>query len=114
MHIGFHWWEDCPSHEQAYKLLQEALSQTGIQATVERIEVKSHEEAATLRFPGSPTIHINGIDLDPAGAEQNPVGLSCRVYRLPDGRFSPVPALEIITNALQEAQRKEQADNDEN
>lgn len=103
MHIEFYWWEDCPSHEQAWGLLQGALSQDGLQATVERIEVTSNEEAAALRFPGSPTIRINGVDLDPAGAEQNPVGLSCRVYRLPDGRFSPVPALEEIVSALRRA-----------
>ena len=107
MQIEFYWWEDCPSHEQAYERLLEAMRQAGVQATVQRVEVKTEADAVAYRFPGSPTIRINGEDIDPVSAVQNPTRLTCRVYRLPDGRFSPLPALETLTDALQKAKEKE-------
>ena len=58
----------------------------------ERIEMQHVEtdgEAGELRFVGSPTIRIDGEDIVPPGDE--PTGLTCRIYRLRDGRVSPLP-----------------------
>ena len=98
--IEFLYWEDCPSHPQAWKLLQEVMDEAGIEAPVERIEVVADEDAERLAFPGSPTIRVNGADIDPVGAAQMGTALSCRIYRLRDGRFSPVPSREMIYQAL--------------
>lgn len=98
--IEFLYWEDCPSHPQAWKLLQEALSEIGIERPVEQIEVLTDIDAERLAFPGSPTIRVNGVDIDPEGAAQMGTALTCRVYRLEDGRFSPVPSKEMIEQAL--------------
>jgi hypothetical protein len=51
-------------------------------------EIESQEHAVAERFPGSPTIRVDGADLFPV---DDPPSLSCRVYRLADGRFSPTP-----------------------
>jgi len=101
--IQFLFWEDCPSHPQAWRLLQEVLDETGIEATIERIEVVTDEQAEQWQFPGSPTIRINGVDVDAGGASQMGSALTCRVYVLEDGRFSPVPSREMIHWALQRA-----------
>lgn len=93
------YWEGCPSHPEARALLQEVLDERGIDAPIELHEVATQEEAAALAFPGSPTIRIDGADVDPTGAEAPP-SLSCRVYRLPDGRVSPVPSREQLEEAL--------------
>ena len=98
--IEFLYWEDCPSHPQAWKLLQEVMGELGIEAPVEQIEVVTDEDAERLAFPGSPTIRVNGTDIDPAGASQMGTALTCRIYRLQDGRFSPVPSKEMIRQAL--------------
>jgi hypothetical protein len=98
--IEFLYWEDCPSHPQAWKLLQEVMDELSIEAPVERIEVVTDEEAKRLAFPGSPTIRVNGVDIDPDGATQMGTALTCRIYRLQDGRFSPVPTKEMIRQAL--------------
>jgi hypothetical protein len=65
---------------------------------VEVIEVDTEEAAREQRFVGSPTIRIDGEDLQPPGDE--PVGLACRVYRKRDGRVSPLPDREDIGEAL--------------
>ena len=99
MRIELLYWDGCPSYPEAAELLEDVLRQRGIGADVERREVKTHEEAVSLRFPGSPTIRIDGRDVDPDGARAEPA-LSCRIYRLPDGRVSPIPAREQLEAAL--------------
>ena len=98
--IEFLFWEDCPSHPQAWRLLEEVLAEAGLEATIERIEVVTDEDAERRQFPGSPTLRVNGVDVDPVGASQMGTALTCRVYLLEDGRFSPVPSREMIRRAL--------------
>lgn len=98
--IEFLYWEDCPSHPEAWKRLQEVMAQVGLQAPIEKIEVVTDDDAERLNFPGSPTIRINNVDVDPAGAAQMGTALTCRVYILEDGRYSPVPSEEMLRHAL--------------
>ncbi len=98
--IEFLFWEECPSHPEAMTRLQEVLAEEGIEAPVERIEVVTDEDAGRLKFPGSPTIRVNGADVDAQGAAQMGTALTCRVYVLEDGRFSPVPSKDMIRRAL--------------
>lgn len=64
-------------------------------------EIETDAEAERESFPGSPTIRIDGEDVQPPG--DNPIGLSCRVYRLRDGRTSPLPDREDVEEALRAA-----------
>lgn len=93
------YWDGCPSYPEALELLERVLTEWGVAADVEVRELHSQEEAEALRFPGSPTILVDGRDVDQAGAEAQP-SLSCRIYRLPDGRVSPVPSREQLEEAL--------------
>lgn len=101
--VEFLFWEDCPSHPAARKLLREVMEELGLEAPVHEIEVVTDEDAARLAFPGSPTIRVNGTDVDPAGAAQMGTALTCRVYILEGRRFSPVPSKEMIRRALRAA-----------
>ena len=100
MTVEFLYWEGCPSHPEARELLEEVLEARGVDATVDIREVRTQDEARALGFPGSPTIRVDGRDVDPAGAD-DPPSLSCRIYHLPNGRVSPVPTREQIEEALQ-------------
>ncbi len=99
MRIDFFFWKDCPSHPEARALLREVLDAAGIDAEVVEREVFSEQEAEELAFPGSPTIRVDGRDVDPAGASTRPA-LTCRIYHLPGGRVSPVPSREQLEEAL--------------
>ena len=99
MKIEFLFWRGCPSHPEARELLDEVLAARRIQASIEEVEVTTQEEAERLRFPGSPTIRVDGRDVDPAGAVARPA-LTCRIYHLPDGRVWPVPTREQLEEAL--------------
>lgn len=93
------YWEGCPSHPEALALLEDVLKVNGIDATVELREIKTHTEAVQERFPGSPTIRVDGRDVDPDGAGSRPA-LACRIYYLPGGAVSPVPSREALEEAL--------------
>ena len=99
MKVEFLFWEGCPSYPEARELLESLLVEHGLEQPIDVVEVVTQEDAVRLAFPGSPTIRIDGRDVDEAGA-QAPSSLTCRVYRLPDGRPSPVPGREQIEEAL--------------
>ena len=99
MDVEFLYWDGCPSHPEARALLEEVLAANGVDAEVRIREVTSVDEAEALRFPGSPTIRIDGRDVDPKGAQATPA-LNCRIYYLPDGRVSPIPSREDLEAAL--------------
>jgi hypothetical protein len=94
------WWDGCPSHPEALEELRSVLGEEGLDpGAVELVEVESDEQAERERFPGSPTIRIDGEDAVPPG-DGDPVGLSCRVYRQRDGRPSPTPDPEDLRQAI--------------
>lgn len=99
MKIELLYWRGCPSYPEAKALLEQALEERGIDVPIEMREVRTQEEAIAEAFPGSPTIRIDGTDVDPVGAAAPPA-LACRVYRLPDGRPSPVPSRQQLEEAL--------------
>jgi hypothetical protein len=92
-------WDGCPSYPEARELLDQVLAEAGVAAEVEMREVRTQEEADELRFPGSPTIRVDGRDVDSAGAGSRPA-LTCRIYHTGEGRVSPVPSREQLEAAL--------------
>jgi len=98
--VEFLWWAECPSWERALEMLRAELEDAGLDPdAVDLIEVTNEEEARARRFPGSPTIRIDGEDVqDPSGL---PIGLTCRIYQRRDGRVSPLPDPADIRAALE-------------
>lgn len=102
MRIELLWWEGCPSHREALAELREVLGSEGLDPDlVELREIETDEQAQRERFPGSPTIRIEGRDAFPAEGE--PLTLTCRVYRLRDGRPSPTPDPDDVRAAVRRA-----------
>jgi hypothetical protein len=94
------WWEGCPSTERALESVREALAELGLAGVeLSTREIRTDDDADQAGFVGSPTILIDGVDLVPAAAEE-PIGLSCRIYRRRDGRISPLPDPDDLREAL--------------
>ena len=102
MDIEFLYWEDCPSHERALELLRQVLRDASLPDTVRIVEIETDEEAEQLMFPGSPTIRVNGVDIEP-DVDDAVVGLTCRAYRDSWGKISPLPPRELIVRAVDAA-----------
>ena len=98
--VEFLWWEGCPSTEQALSDLRAAMAAAGLDpASVVVREIRTDEDAGAVEFTGSPTIRVDGRDVQPPGDDE-PIGLNCRVYRRRDGRVSPTPDPADLLEAL--------------
>ena len=94
------YWDGCPSHPEALRDLRAALDELGHQELeVALVEVASEDQAREYGFIGSPTLRIDGVDPVPPPGDEPP-GLTCRVYRLRDGRYSPTPDPVDLRDAL--------------
>jgi hypothetical protein len=83
-------------------MLREAMGEAGMDpARIEVREIDTDESAKREEFVGSPTIRIDGADVQPL--EGAPRGLACRVYRRRDGRTSPLPDPADLREALRAA-----------
>lgn len=96
------WWSGCPSWERALARLRAEVADLGLDPSlIEARQVETGEGAERERFVGSPTIRVEGRDVQPPGSQ--PAGLSCRIYRLRDGRVSPLPDPADVRDALRAA-----------
>jgi hypothetical protein len=101
--IEFLWWRGCPSTDRALAELQAAMRDTGLDPDAIAVrEVDTKDSAERERFVGSPTIRVDGEDVQPPPADE-PLGLTCRIYRLRDGRISPTPDPADLRAALERA-----------
>jgi hypothetical protein len=96
--IEFLWWRECPSWERALAELRDETTSLGLDPdAIEVRELATDEDAEREGFAGSPTIRVDGRDVQPT---HEPAGLTCRVYRLRDGRVSPLPDRADVRDAL--------------
>ncbi len=102
MKIEVLYFEGCPSWRRALENLFEVLAEEGIEATVEQVPIASPEEAEVRGFLGSPTIRLNGVDLEGQEAANSGVGFGCRVYVDEEGRVSGWPSKAQIRAALRQ------------
>lgn len=93
--VEFLYFKNCPSHKQALENLKAALRETHTKADLVPINVDSPEQAEKVGFQGSPSIRINGEDLEGRADAPN---YSCRLYHV-NGKPTLVPSKERIMEA---------------
>ncbi len=79
-------------------VLEAGLTEDDI--ALERVE--SPEDAEAQRFLGSPTVRVDGVDVEPGAAERADFGMKCRLYRFAE-RQTPTPPDAWIRSALKAA-----------
>ena len=96
------YWDGCPSHPQALAQLREAMAELGLDAdAIDVRHVDTDGRAEAEGFVGSPTIRIDGVDVQDPG--DDPTALTCRIYHRRDGRISPLPDPADVRDALHTA-----------
>ena len=93
------YFEGCPNHEGALALVERIAAELRVEPEVDLVEVPDLDAAAGLRFLGSPTVRVNGRDVEPGASERREFVISCRVYQTEQG-FSGQPAEAWIRDAL--------------
>jgi copper chaperone CopZ len=102
MKVELFYFDGCPNHVPALQRLRQILQQEGRPEHVEEINVTSPEQAQALGFLGSPTIKINGVDVEPEARDSEAYAMACRTYRNA-GKQEGQPSAEIIRAAVREA-----------
>ncbi len=77
--------DGCPNREGAIALVSEVVAEVGAHADVRVVDVPDAETAEQTRFLGSPTIRVNGRDIEPGADRRSDFVYSCRVYRTERG-----------------------------
>lgn len=102
------YFDGCPNHEAFLPHLRGLLDRAGIHEEVRLRRIHSPEDAARERFLGSPTLRIDGADVEPGASERTDYGMKCRLYRTDSGTAG-IPADRWVLDAL-EGNREEVAD----
>lgn len=77
--------DGCPNHQPAIALVERLSRELGIEPEVRLVRVPDEEAARRLRFLGSPTIRVGGVDVDPHAGERDDYALSCRLFQTEAG-----------------------------
>jgi hypothetical protein len=90
---------NCPNHAVALERIRQIISEESFQKHVNEVLVRDAEMAQSLKFPGSPTIRVNGQDVEPQNEKTAAFGLMCRLYS--DG--SGAPSKQKLRDAIEKA-----------
>ena len=94
----------CPSYGKAAEAVREALRLEGRSEEVAMVPVETVTEAQRQRLIGSPTVRIDGRDLEGSEAEERGYGFGCRIY-VEEQAIAGWPSVELIRRALRGAGR---------
>jgi hypothetical protein len=92
----------CPNDRPARKAVERILAELGLDAEIQTVDVPDLETAQRLRFLGSPTVRVNGKDVDPDTDAHSDYTIGCRIFRTADG-LGGQPDERWIRAALLEA-----------
>jgi hypothetical protein len=97
------YFDGCPNHEALLPRLRSLLDHADVPDQISLHRVESPAAAERERFLGSPTVRIDGRDVDPGAELRADYGLKCRLYATPEGlRGVPPDAwiLAALTSAM--------------
>jgi len=91
----------CCNHPPALERVRQGLRLAGLDEPIAEVSVSDEATARALQFPGSPTVRINGVDVESGTGTF--IGIGCRLYA--DG--SGLPSERAIMRAVQVARNQE-------
>jgi hypothetical protein len=95
------YFDGCPNHEALLPHLEQLLRAAHAPAQIQLRKI-SEQDAQRERFLGSPTVRVDGRDVEPCAEEREDFGLKCRLYRVPTG-LRGTPLDEWVRDALSRA-----------
>ena len=102
MKVEVLYFKGCPNHEPAVEQVRKALRSEGLPILVNEVEITGPDMAQKFGFLGSPSIRIDGIDVEPGAREIKTSGFGCRTYSDDEGRRSGLPSVGLIQQAARE------------
>jgi hypothetical protein len=91
--------EACPNYRGALGLVERVRAELGIDTELRTTLIVNQAAAEQARFPGSPTVRVDGRDVEPGGEPAAEYTVACRLYRL-EHRFAGQPDERWVREAL--------------
>jgi hypothetical protein len=91
----------CPNYQPTFERLEAVLASEALKTGIQGIPVTTEAEAKALLFPGSPTVRVNGEDVEPHHTRVA-ASLACRLYESRSG----IPSEELLRAAISDAKRR--------
>jgi MerT mercuric transport protein len=101
MKVEVLYFDGCPNHKPAVERLRQLLGEEGVSAEVVEVNVSDESIARKVGFLGSPSIRVNGLDVEPEARAAREYGMMCRTYAL-NGRREGLPSREMLRQAIRE------------
>ncbi|HXI81507.1 MAG TPA: hypothetical protein VNM34_11905 [Verrucomicrobiae bacterium] len=79
------WFSDCPNRAAAREMIEDVVGRLAPGTPIEDVDATDPARAAEVRFPGSPTIRVDGRDIDPSYVDPRDYTPRCRLYRTAAG-----------------------------
>lgn len=102
MKVELFYFEGCPNHGPTVQRVKEILKEEGVAAEVIEVNVPNQATALAVGFQGSPSIRIDGLDVEPTARSSQNYGMSCRTY-WDSGKREGLPSRDVIRAAIKEA-----------
>lgn len=93
--------EGCPNVEAVHELVRQAVLLEAADAVIDFVEIDSLEAAQRMRFLGSPSVRIDGEDIEPSANHRTAYGFMCRMYGY-GAEISGIPSIEMIRAAIRQ------------
>jgi hypothetical protein len=94
--------DGCPNRAGTQELVENIAAELELGSNIELVEVVDFDAAQAMHFLGSPSVRVNGRDVEPGADDRTDFMFACRVYRAEDG-LSGKPDELWIRNALEQA-----------
>jgi len=101
MKIEVLYFDGCPNHKPAVERLRQVLAEEGIAADVLEVNVTDASVAQRVGFLGSPSVRVNGLDVEPEARSARAYGMMCRTYAV-NGRREGLPPRDMLRQAIRE------------
>jgi hypothetical protein len=90
--------EGCPNSEKTVELVSEIARVEGVETLIERVEIRTPADAVHHRFLGSPSVRVNGLDVEAHARNRSDFAMVCRLYGA-----SGLPPSDAIVDAIRKA-----------
>src|SRR4051794_18091108 len=94
------YFDGCPGHSRVLPTVRRLAARVGADVALRRVETA--EDAVASRFLGSPTVRVDGRDVEHGAETRSDYGLKCRLYKTSDG-LAGLPVEAWIESALADA-----------
>jgi len=101
MKVQVLYFEGCPHQEGTLEVVRATARELGTAIELEPVRVHAGSDLAGLRFLGSPTVLVDGVDVEPSAHARTDFAFGCRVY----GSGGGVPPRDLVLAALARGDR---------